>query len=398
MVDGAALPRFGARLTTCRHGPEAPHLLAGGLIEGGNEAADPFVAAGDSGYHEVVHDERRTGTVVVLAPVGHRGLPQERAGGAAESHQVGVVRRHEHALARNRHPAVDAAGRDSRQAAGPRPAIVPDLASAAGIQRVDVVGRRHVHHAVDDHRRDLQLRGVGQREGPLGPELRHVGRRDLREGAIAVAVAVSVVGRPIDLRGDLAVAARRAFAQQVHRAIVAEQLQLSLALVEDHAFERSPVRQPHRRATGPGGRGAQRPKKGHEVRGFGARQIRERRHAGAGHAVTNDRFELLIAAQRHPRQDRRSKLTAAACRSMTRRAPAGKHLPARLSRLSSSTRGQQHSGDAPSDTSEARHSPDPIRHGAYCRTPPARGSMEARRPPEMTPRQDGSGLGTANQA
>ena len=53
--------------------------------------------------------------------------------------------------------AVGAAAGHARRA---RPLEVPDLPAAAGVERVALVGRGHVHDAVDDDRRALQLAGV----------------------------------------------------------------------------------------------------------------------------------------------------------------------------------------------------------------------------------------------
>ena len=172
------------------------------------EAAHALVAAGDARNHQVAHRHRRAGGVVVLVPVGHLGFPEQRARGAVEGDEMGVVGRHEQAIAGHGHAAIDAARRHADQAARARPAVVPDLAAAAGVERVEVVGGGDVHHAVHDHRRHLQLRGVRQAENPVRRQPRRVRRGDLRERAVAVAVRVAVIGGPVGLRRHLAVCRR----------------------------------------------------------------------------------------------------------------------------------------------------------------------------------------------
>ena len=85
-----------------------------------------------------------------------------------------VVGRHEDPLAADRDAAIHAASRDADQPARARTPIVPDLTPAAGIERVQIVGRADVHHAVHDDGRHLHLRRVGQREDPLRREPRGV--------------------------------------------------------------------------------------------------------------------------------------------------------------------------------------------------------------------------------
>ena len=48
MIDGSADPGFGAGLAGGGDGPETPDAFAGGGFVGGEEAADAFVAAGNS--------------------------------------------------------------------------------------------------------------------------------------------------------------------------------------------------------------------------------------------------------------------------------------------------------------------------------------------------------------
>ena len=124
---------------------------------------------------EIADDERRAGRVVVLAPVGHLRFPEQRAGDAIERDEVRVIGDHEHAIAGDGDAAVGAAGGVADQALGSRPLVVPDLAAAAGVERVALVGAGDVHHALDDDRRHLQARRVGQAEDPLGRQPGDVG-------------------------------------------------------------------------------------------------------------------------------------------------------------------------------------------------------------------------------
>ena len=75
MIDAFPLPGVRTRLATFRHRPEAPHLFAGRLVERRQESAHAFVAARRSRDDEVADRQRRAGGVVVLAPVGHLGVP-----------------------------------------------------------------------------------------------------------------------------------------------------------------------------------------------------------------------------------------------------------------------------------------------------------------------------------
>ena len=168
VLDVLALPGLRSRLASLRHGPEAPHLLARRLIEGGQEAADAFVAARRAGDHQAADGQRRRGRAVVLAPVGHLGVPQQRAREAVEGDEVRVVGDHEHAVAGDGDAAVDAAGGVAGQALRARAPVVPDPPSGAGVERIALVGGGHVHDAVHHHRRHFQPRGVGRASTSIG--------------------------------------------------------------------------------------------------------------------------------------------------------------------------------------------------------------------------------------
>ena len=116
MLDALALPGLRSRLAGLRHGPESPDFLAGGLVEGGEEAARAVFAAAEPGDHQIAHGQRRGRGEVVLMPVGHLGVPDQLAGEAVERDQVGVVGVHEDAVAGHGHAAIGAAGGVARQA------------------------------------------------------------------------------------------------------------------------------------------------------------------------------------------------------------------------------------------------------------------------------------------
>ena len=176
VLDVLALPGLRSRLARLRHGPEAPDLLAGLLIVRGDEAVGAVLAARDAGDDQVAGGQRRRRGRVVLAPVVELGVPQQLAGEAIERDDVRVVGHHEDAIAGDRRAAVRAAAAHALRA---RPLVVPDPPPAAGVERVALVRRGHVHDAVDDDRRALQPAGVGNGEHPSRRQPRHVVLVDL---------------------------------------------------------------------------------------------------------------------------------------------------------------------------------------------------------------------------
>ena len=151
----------------------APDLFAGGLIVGGEESSHALFAAGGAGDDEVFDSQHGAGGVVVLAVVGHLGVPENRAGEAVEGDQVGVVCLHEDAVAGHRDAAVIAGGAgvaDEALRGGARE--LPELGSRTGVERDDGVGVGDVHDTVMHLGRALQSRGVRDRENPLEGELR----------------------------------------------------------------------------------------------------------------------------------------------------------------------------------------------------------------------------------
>ena len=350
MRDALALPRLRRALARRRRGPEAPRFLPRLLVERRDEAAHAFVAARRAGDDQIAEGERRAGGVVVLMPVGHLRVPQQRAGEAVEADDVRMIGDHEHAIAGDRDAAIDAAGRVADEPLGARPLVVPDLAARAGVERVALVRARHVHHPADDDRRHLQPRRVGQAEDPLRHEARHVLRRDLRERARAIAARRAVVAGPVLLRRDGAVAIA-ALPEKMDPAIVADELQIGRALIDDEAAQRAAAGERDRRVdlAGPAAR-PQRPEMPDEIRDLRVADVRERRHAGARQAAAHDGGELFVGPRRDAAGNRGTELAAAAVGAVARRAAAREDLPAGIGRLEEreearcDERGEQHGG------------------------------------------------------
>ena len=105
--------------------------------------------------------ERRAGRVVVLAPVGHLGFPEQRAGEAIERDDVRVIGDHEHAVAGDADAAVDAARGVADETLGARPAGSARSRGRAR-RRARSIRWRSVTYITPshDHRRHLQARRV----------------------------------------------------------------------------------------------------------------------------------------------------------------------------------------------------------------------------------------------
>jgi hypothetical protein len=132
-----------------------PCFLASCDLVGGDEPAHAFITAGGSGNDERADYQRRRRGVVVLAPVGHLGIPNQLAREAVQRNHVRVIREHEQAVARRRDAAVDAAGGVAGQPFGARQLVVPEFAAAPGIECPGLVRARDVHDAFDHERRGL---------------------------------------------------------------------------------------------------------------------------------------------------------------------------------------------------------------------------------------------------
>ena len=244
-----------------------------------------------------------------------------------------VIGHHEHSVASDRHATIGAAGGVADQALCPRPLIPPDLPARARVERITLVRARHVHHAGRDDRRDLQRRRVRQAEDPFRRELRDVAFVDVCERAVAAAAGLTVVAGPVSLRRDLPVLVA-ALAEQVQRLIVAQQLHVDRAAIEDEAFEHAAASKRHLRPLGPRPRPrAQRADVTHDVRGFPFRERAERGHAGARQPLAKERRQVDVASKRDACRDSRAQLTTVAVAAVTARASRDEHLAAGVRRL-----------------------------------------------------------------
>ena len=107
-----------------------------------------------------------------------------------------VGSRHEQAIAKDAEATVDGAAAQVhvlRELA----AVMPDLPPRSRIDRPGVVVEAsHVQHAVDHERRRVKAALCTGLERPLRGQLMDVFRRDLREGAVAMAEAIAGVRQP----------------------------------------------------------------------------------------------------------------------------------------------------------------------------------------------------------
>ena len=111
--------------------------------------------------------------------------------------EVRVERAHEQRVAEDRDAAVVGAAADARVGRR-RVAVLPEHPAGPRVDGHDVVGPLgDVHDPVDDDR--VRLPGAEDLvlQHPLRLEVRHVGRRDLRERAVALAGVRAVVGQPV---------------------------------------------------------------------------------------------------------------------------------------------------------------------------------------------------------
>ena len=141
---------------------------------------------------------------VILVGVGHFGVPDELAGVAMESDEVGVVGDHEDAIAEDGDAAIDAGDGVTcgDEIFGARAGVVPDLAAGASVEREAFVGAGDVHDAVDDLRSVFELAAcAGHGPAPAWGEMGDVGGVDFGERAEAVAADVAVVAGPFAFVG-----------------------------------------------------------------------------------------------------------------------------------------------------------------------------------------------------
>ena len=168
-----------------------PLRLAGFGIDGAEKAAQIVEVAGDADQDVVADDERRHGGPVALGLIGDRHVPAHAAVFGVERDQMGVGSEEEKPVLIH----ADAAMADV-QALVRRVGVVPDLVAGARVHRPDVVGDGEINNAVHQQRGGFDGRRLAGLKGPGEAEIGDVGRRDLREGAVAAAGIVAVVGGP----------------------------------------------------------------------------------------------------------------------------------------------------------------------------------------------------------
>ena len=213
MLPVVAFPGLVAGLSRTGDGVEAPDLVAGRGIVGGDEAADPELASADADDHLVVDDQRRHGDRVGALDVGDFGLPEWLAVGPVEGDEMCVERAHEEPVAEDGDAAVVGTAADQGLVAV-GVAELPEHAAGDRVERHDVVGAlRHVHDAVDDDRARLPGAEHLVLEHPLHLKIGDVRGRDLVEAAVALTRVGAVVVDPVvrlvgglqePLRSDLA--------------------------------------------------------------------------------------------------------------------------------------------------------------------------------------------------
>ena len=134
---------------------------------------------------------------VAVRDLGDLDVPERAAGLRVDRDEVRVERAHEQRVAEDREAAVVGAAADLDVR---RDGVLVDPEDAAGlrVERDHVVRPlREVHDAVDDERRRLPRSEHLVLENPLQLEVLDVGRRDLRQRAVALAGVVAGVGQPV---------------------------------------------------------------------------------------------------------------------------------------------------------------------------------------------------------
>ena len=251
-----------------------------------------------------------------------------------------IVGRHEHAIAGEGGAPVGVAGDGTRCA---RALEVPDLPSAAGVEREALVGSGHVHDAVHDQRRALEPARLGDGEHPTGREPRDVGLVDLRERRVAVAAGVPVVGGPRGFRGDFADALTLA-PQQPDAAVGGAHLEVVKPFAKHGAFDGAAGRR-RKGARRRFGRGvpldrAQEP----DERGQLGLVDDARRHAAQRDALAHQRRELPVIAGAETLKNRWAHLGAVAVAAVATAAARFERPPARIDVLGHGRHGQQDCG------------------------------------------------------
>jgi len=193
-AGGAAAPR--ARRSGRRRAVEDPLCLPRIGIDGLQGARQVVEIARHADQQMVADDERRVGRPEPASGVRDLDVPFHFARVRVERDEMGVGRGQVYEVLVDGGPAMA-----DVEALIRRIGVAPELARRARVERPDVVRGRHVDHAVHQDRRRLDLLRLSRLERPGQRELMDIGRRDLREAAVALAGVVAVVGGPAVLRG-----------------------------------------------------------------------------------------------------------------------------------------------------------------------------------------------------
>ncbi len=196
-------PGFGFRGAGLGMGVPAPFEFACFRIVRFQIPGDIEVIAADAGNHVIAGDDRRDRGVVELAEVADFGVPLLFAVGDVERDEIAIGRFDVDRIAPHSDPAIA-----DVPAALRFPAEVPQLASGARIDGIDVIRQRGEQDAVHDDGRTLDGRGVSSATAlrtsaearPVDPGERHridIVLVDLIEWRVAAAGIVSVIGRPV---------------------------------------------------------------------------------------------------------------------------------------------------------------------------------------------------------
>ena len=191
------LPRRATELARARDRVEAPHLVAGRRIVGGDEAADTVLTARRADEHLAVDHERGHRDVVVAAVVPGRTLPDEPSGRRVQSDDARVEGSNVHAVVVQRYAAVVRA--PARPVLGESMHMAPQERPRCGIEGHYPVGGGHEHDAAVHDRGRLRPRAV-VRVG-LEPPGRHqvgdVRGVDLPQRAESQPVVRAAVHQPV---------------------------------------------------------------------------------------------------------------------------------------------------------------------------------------------------------
>src|SRR5262252_2048500 len=189
-------PAFVAGFAGPRNRESAPQLLAVIGVIGDDIAAYPIFTARAADDDFAVHDEGHQGQVLSLLVILDLLVPGHLAGLGVERHEM-VVGSGEVELILPK-PDTTARRVQLREIFGQLPLVTPDL--LAGL-RVDgdhlVLWRRYEHDAVVDDRRGLVAFVDAGRKGPRRLQILDVGRVDLVERAVALAVISAPVEHPV---------------------------------------------------------------------------------------------------------------------------------------------------------------------------------------------------------